>query len=137
MDRALKGLPILAPGCSAWQAIEAHLNAMGARSRNRNLYKYLGAAAASLVFVVLVLGGWHASEKGVDELQNIVDAAIRDARPGLMFSSHRYDGENPPLEALLVKAAPRDISKDRPVGEAPRQEGARSRSPAENGNKAF
>ena len=136
MDRALEGLPILAPGYSAWQAIDAHLNGLESRARIRKLCKYSGALAASVLIAVLAFGSWHAAQEGMGELQKIVDTAIRDARPDLMFSSHRYSGDNPALDALLVNAAPRGAAKGRFIGDAA-QDGAKTGSATESASNEF
>ncbi|MFA5632877.1 MAG: hypothetical protein WC997_15335 [Porticoccaceae bacterium] len=136
MDRALEGLPILAPGCSAWRAIDARLDALESRARVRKLCRYSGALAASVLIAVLAFGSWHAAQEGMDELQRIVDTAIRDARPDLMFSSHRYSGDSPALDALLVNAAPRGAAKGRYIGDAA-QDGEKTESGVESASNEF
>jgi len=110
MDRALAGLSMQTPQCSAWPAIDACLQRANGRARKQKYFKY-SAAAASVMVVVAGLNNWQTAHEGIDELQKIVDNAVRDARPSLMFSSHQYSADSSALDALLVTAKPRDDVK--------------------------
>ena len=108
MDRTLSSLPVLAPGYSAWPAVEACLDEQARNRRKRRVIGYgFSGVAASLMIALGVASQFAAEPKPAMNLQSTVDAAIRDARPQPMFTGFSPTEPRPELRALLVSAEPR------------------------------
>jgi len=108
MDRALSSMPVLAPGYSAWPAVQARLDEQVRSRRKRRVMGYgFSGIAASLMIALGVASQFAAEPKPSVNLQSTVDAAIRDARPQAMFTGFSLTEPRPELRALLVSAKPR------------------------------
>lgn len=119
MDRALASMPMVAPLRSEWVAIEACLDAQ--KRRRVRIKIGFAAIAASLLVAVVALALLLPAGNTLSDLQQTVDAAIRDARPKAAFSGHEYRGDKPTVDALLVSAKPREGVRGKFLGEKPQQ----------------
>lgn len=130
LDRALGDLPLLTPLRSEWRTVDRHLEWLERMARRKQvIHKTLVATAAALCLAVTAVLAVNIGAGSPADLQRTVDAAIADARPGLMSSELRFSGAKLPLEALLVSAQPRSGLAIKSLGASESGEHSDSRKP--------